>query len=217
MNPALKTTIKKILYVYDRFSPLPLFFPFMMTDGEKRLFDSVVSNSSHYLEFGMGGSTFRALKKSNAQVYSIDSSISWIGYMRSFLFIRMMENKRLSLFHVDIGETGEFGHPKNQISKEKFIDYSSSIFESIDKTKVDTVLVDGRFRVACTLKTIMECQENDSLSIMIHDFHREYYHPVLKFLDIKSRVDNLVVCEIREGLEIEVLETMYEQYKDVSD
>jgi hypothetical protein len=187
-----------------------------MSPEEKALFDKRVKNSRYYLEFGMGGSTFRVLQKSEAKVYAIDSSTEWISLMREYRQIRNMEKKgRLSLFHVDIGPTRVWGRPINEDHKEKFPDYSSQIFNLIDKNKVDTVLIDGRFRVACALKTILECYQNENLQIIIHDFwNREEYHVVLKYLDSIAKADSLGVFNIKSDIDLNAISQEYDQYKD---
>ena len=138
----------------DQLLPWPLFYSFRMNKNDKILFDKTIKKSSGYLEFGMGGSTIRALKVSKANVFSIESSLDWIKLMRKYFFIRYMENKRLSLYHVDIGPVKKWGVPISDHLKESFPDYSSKIFKEIKGEVIDSVLIDGIFRVACQGKRI---------------------------------------------------------------
>ena len=210
----LKTSVLKAVTEVDKFLPKALFYSFIMSKKEKELFDKRIKKSNTYLEFGMGGSTFRTLQKSDAKVYSIDSSLDWISFMREYKQIRKMEKTRLSLFHVDIGPTGEWGRPENDNYKEKFPNYSKRIFELIDKTTVDTVLIDGRFRVACALNTILHLHENKNLQILIHDFwNREQYHMVLKYFDEAESADSLVVLTIKKDVDLNAVKEDYETYK----
>ncbi len=211
----IKTKIKKVVSEIDKFLPKALFYSFRMSSKEKYFFDEKIKNSDVYLEYGMGGSTFRVLQKSNAKVYSIDSSTDWISLMREYRQIRKMEKKgRLSLFHVDIGSTGEWGKPIDNSDKEKFPNYSSHIFTLIDKDSIDTVLIDGRFRVACALITILECNQNNNLQIMIHDFwNREEYHVLLKYFDVINKVDTLGVFKIKNNIDLNAVRDDYEFYK----
>jgi len=212
----LKERIKSLIKEIDKFSPHPLFYSFVMTEGERKLFDTTVAGSKVYLEFGMGGSTFRVLLRSKAKVFSIDSSLDWIDVMRQYFLIRSTEGKRLELIHVDIGNTREWGLPDGDSSKELFPSYSASIFDHVESSTIDTVLVDGRFRVACTLKTIIECSENADLKIMIHDFwRRTEYHIVLEYLDIVDRVDNLAVFKIKDDVDLDAVKENYNKYKYV--
>ncbi len=198
----------------DNLLPIPLFHPFRMTKKEKILFDKTISHSSLYLEFGMGGSTFRVLKKSEAQVVSIDSSESWIAMMRNYKFVMKMEyNSKLQLMHVDIGPTHEWGRPVRDTHRELYPNYSSSVFKEIQSQQVDTVLVDGRFRIACALKTLIECGMNDNLRIMFHDFHRAHYQPILDYTDMEEQADDLVVLKPKANLNVDALLKAYEEYK----
>ena len=153
-----KQVLRNFLIYIDKHSYIPFFHPFRMTKDEKKLFDDVIRNSKFYLEFGAGGSTFRSLRKSNAIVFSVDSSLEWIKLMEEYVFIKRMQNKkRLKLIHVDIGKTGLWGHPLDAESKELFPSFSSKVFGMLKQdVNLDTILIDGRFRVACTLKAIIE-------------------------------------------------------------
>lgn len=210
----LRNTAFNMLKRLDRYSPKPLLYSFVMSKDEIALFDRKIKNSRAILEFGMGGSTIRSLQKSKAKIYSIDSSPDWIEEMRGYFQIRYMERKRLTLLHVDIGPTGAWGWPADEAAKERFPDYSSLIFDIIDSTSIDTVLVDGRFRVACALKTIIECQENSNLEIMIHDFwDRTQYHLILKYLDVRDRADTLGAFALKRHIDLESVKSDYEHYK----
>lgn len=213
----LKELGQNLIIGINRYSPKPIFHPFRMTGPEKKLFDATVGLSDYYLEFGMGGSTFRSLGKSEADICSVDSCKEWVNMMKQYLFIRRMEKTRLNLVHVDIGPTGEWGRPLGDESRELFPSYSAEVFEQIDSEKIDTVLVDGRFRVSCVLKTIMECHTNKRLNILFHDFHREQYQVVLKYLDEVSMVDTLVLLKLKKEIDFKALEQDYDRYKYDSD
>ena len=138
--------------------------------------------------------------------------------MREYRIVRKNEGKRLSLFHENVGQTGSWGFPTNEDFKDLFPNYSSTIFNEIDTSKIDTALVDGRFRVACTLKTILECHSNENLTILIHDFwNREKYHIVLQYLDVVDRADTLGVFSIKDDLDIGSAKKDYEKYKFIVD
>lgn len=215
----IKTKIRTIIKEIDKKLPSAMFYTFSMSPKEKNLFEKEIRNSIVYLEFGMGGSTFRVLQKSNAKVYSIDSSTEWISLMREYKQIKNMERKgRLSLFHIDIGPIGEWGKPINNDQKIKFPNYSSDIFNLVDKKSIDTILIDGRFRVACALKTIMECHQNEKLKVMIHDFwNRDQYHVLLKYFEVIDQVDSLGVFKIKDKFDLNSVMLDYELFKNFVD
>jgi hypothetical protein len=210
----LKQRVFDILKFLDLFSPRPCLYSFVMTDSEKKLFDEKIKESKVYLEFGIGGSTIRALQKSKAIIYSVDSSLNWINYIRNYLIIKFQENRRLFIIHIDIGQTKEWGFPIDNLCIDLFQNYSSTIFNVIDVSTIDRVLIDGRFRVACTLKTILECNKNTNLEILIHDFwNRKEYHILLKYLLEVDRADTLGIFIIKEDFDRNSAIKDFEFYK----
>jgi len=212
--------IKKANNIVKRFnkkSPVPLQYPMRMSDAEKKLFDKNIKMSQTYLEFGSGGSTFRTLLKTRVDVMSVESSREWLAFMRTYYFIRRMERKnRLLLFHADIGETSARGKPINDNKKHRFPSYSTDIFKNNGDHKIaeiDTVLVDGRFRVACVLNTILQCYSNKRLTILVHDFHREKFHIILKYLDVLENADTLYSFKIKDNIKLEQVGEDYDKYK----
>ena len=99
-----------------------------MSENERTLFESSISKSRNYLEFGLGGSTIRVLQKTKANIYTVESSPAWIAYMRRYLVLRYFENKRLFIFPVDIGQTRKWGYPESYKHQNLFPSYSSNIF-----------------------------------------------------------------------------------------
>lgn len=211
---ALEEKVKNIINRLDKLSPYPRLYPFIMSDDEKKAFDEVIRKSGHYLEFGLGGSSLRAIRKSKAKIYTVESSPEWIDQMRKYLVLSYAERKRLVIHSVNIGPTGEWGYPKSGNDERLFEGYSSSVFDRIDSKSIDLALVDGRFRVACTMKIIMSCHGNKNLKILIHDFwNRKQYHTVLKYLDVVKRVDTLGIFTIKDNVDIESVQNEFERYK----
>jgi hypothetical protein len=185
-----------------------------MTREEKVIFDEAIADSRHYLEFGVGGSTLRAIQKSKANIFAVESSLDWLNQMRKYLVFRYFENKRLHIFQVNIGPTRDWGYPEIDNDQNLFEAYSSNIFEAIDSKAIDLVLIDGRFRVACILKTILSCYKNKNMKILIHDFwSRNQYHIVLKYLDVVKRADSIGLFTIKNDVDIDSVEKDYAAYK----
>jgi hypothetical protein len=162
----------------------------------------------------MGGSTLRAIQKSKAIIYTVESSPEWIAYMRDYVSIRRSEKTRLRIFPVEIGPVGNWGYPASDDFKDKFESYSSNVFRLIDPGLVDLALIDGRFRVACALKVILECHGNPRIKIMVHDFwERSHYHSLLKYLDVVERMDSLALFSIRKDIDLNLVKNDYDEYK----
>ena len=207
---AAKTAVRKL----DQLSPYPLLYPFIMSNKEKAIFDEAIKESRHYLEFGLGGSTLRAIQKSKATIYTVESSSEWINYMRKYIIVRYFEKTRLHIFPVNIGPVRAWGYPESNNFKNYFEAYSSNIFQSIDTKLIDLALVDGRFRVACALKIIIACHENSKIKILIHDFwNRPHYHAVLKYLDTVKGADTIGLFSIKKNVDLKSVEKDYQAYK----
>ncbi|WP_432474183.1 hypothetical protein [Amphritea sp. HPY] len=210
----IKRAVKSIRRRLDKLSPYPLFYPFIMSENEKAIFDAAIKESNNYLEFGLGGSSIRAIQKSKAKIYTVESSPDWIRHMRKYIYVKYFVNKRLFIFPVDIGPTGEWGYPKTNDYQPLFSDYSANVFKEIDSNTIDLVLVDGRFRVACILKVILECLETNNLKILIHDFwNREEYHVVLKYLDAIDKADTIGLFSIKDNVDLKSVKSDYDTYK----
>ena len=92
-----------------------------------------------------------------------------------------------------------------------FPDYSKKVFKDFPKN-YDLVLIDGRFRVACALQTILNT--NDDVIILWHDFtDRPYYHEILKFLEIKHTAGTMVLLKKKENTDKKEIEKLFEKYK----
>jgi len=208
LMPKIKAEIETIS---DKISNHPKYFPIILSENEKELIITNMKSSKNYLEFGSGGSTFLALLYSNADIVSVENDKEWIKYLKTWRLIRK-NNKRLQFYYVDTGKTGDYGWPVNpDIDKYLFPYYSAGVFKSIDK-KYDLVFVDGRSRVACTLQTILNT--DDDVRILIHDFtNRPQYHELLKFLKVEKTADTMVLLKKKKNINRDKVLEMYEKYK----
>jgi protein O-GlcNAc transferase len=103
-------------------------------------------------------------------------------------------------------------------TKDKFPNYSKNIFSSLDTNKIDIVLIDGRFRVACLLSVILNTPSAKGVFILFHDFwNREKYHTVLKHVIEIERVDTLGVFKIKNKIDLNIVQQDYEIYKYIPD
>ena len=159
-----------------------------------QLFTSVVANPSakKYLEFGCGGSTEIVAKKTKMSIVSVDSSTEWLCKVER----RVQSLGRQDSFtavHVNIGKLKSWGQPADRKFVHAWPDYSSV---SKNHTDADVVFVDGRFRVACILQTIMFAENNPT--IVVHDFwNRPGYHEALPFLHVVNKGDSLMAATIK--------------------
>lgn len=159
-----------------------------MTDAEFALLSKRMDGAQSMLEYGCGGSTVLAGFHGIAKIVSVDSDQEWLD--------KVVEAPELAganflPIHVDIGPTGPWGFPTDKGHAAKWPNYYKSPWAHFSDAP-DLVLIDGRFRVACALYSILSCTPNTTY--VIHDFwNREYYHAILEFLDCIERADSLGV------------------------
>ena len=183
-----------------------------MSEKERSLFRRVLNSAGSYFEFGSGGSTVWAIQK-GLVVKGVESDKIWVDTLRRNL------GEKCQLEFVDIGPTGEWGYPTSNRFEKSFENYSHAILNNNES--FDLVLVDGRFRVACTLATILHILKSSETPsnnrIFIHDFwDRSIYHVVLEFLEVIERVDTAGVFKVKSGISEKDVRIVYRRYiKDV--
>lgn len=105
------------------------------------------------LEYGSGGSTLIAGENPAATVFSVESDAAWVEMMRAW-FAANPAKARVHLHHADIGPTKEWGMPANGRKARQWPGYPNSVWDRADFLQPDTVLIDGRFRLACFLTVL---------------------------------------------------------------
>lgn len=180
-----------------------------MSEDEARLFEDFIKQSTRYFEFGSGGSTKLAVRN-NIEVFGVESDKRWVDTLKS------ETGELCKVDFVDIGPTKEWGYPVDNQNRAKFPDYSEAILHH--DQPFDLILVDGRFRVACTLNTIKHTLKHkhaaDTTYIFIHDFwNRPDYHIVLNYLDVVKQIDSAGVFTIKKGLDMDSLNQLIDKYK----
>ena len=105
------------------------------------------------LEYGSGGSTVIAGDNPQALAFSVESDADWAAMMQQW-FEAHPPKGRVVLHHADIGATKEWGMPVNNRRVGKWPGYPNSVWDRPDFQQPDTVLIDGRFRLACFLTVL---------------------------------------------------------------
>ena len=168
--------------------------PMHASELDVQLFTSVVANPSakKYLEFGCGGSTEIVAKKTKMSIVSVDSSTEWLCKVKRRVQSLGRQNS-FTAIHVNIGKLKGWGKPADRKFVHAWPDYSGV---SRNHTDADVVFVDGRFRVACILQTILFAKNNPT--IVVHDFwNRPGYHEALPFLHVVNKGDSLMAATIK--------------------
>ena len=183
----------------------------LLTENERLFFTLILATSKKYLEFGMGGSTLLAINTlSIEKIVSIEHNKSWFKKVTQFKNIKNELGKRLFLEYIELGPlklNQTFGH-----NVKNYTNYSKLIFQKYEND-YDFVFIDGIFRVACVLQTILNCK-ND-IKIMVHDINYTVkYHIIYKYLEVIYSIDTMVLFCIKQNIDKEEVKKDYEIYKN---
>lgn len=192
-----------------------------MTDGEKKLFYESLQDTRVLLEFGSGGSTIYALKN-RIKVFSIESSRWFMMVMKKSTIIKdAQKNNDLYYYYANIGTTGEWGYPLSKHVNGKIYWHdpiknipsylSSYMYKNWDK--IDTVFIDGRYRVSCALNILINFP--NIKKIIIHDYiSRKEYHILEQFFHREATSGTLVIFSPRCDISHRKITESIEKYKD---
>lgn len=189
-----------------------------MTSSEKILFSDYLTNSSIYLEYGTGGSTSYAcsLLSSSSPSSSTLQTIVSIESDQEFLTNLIQQSDCLTRnshqhflpIHSSIGPIKSFGYPirdpnltlESQVNL--WLSYPQSVLSVVKRYKLlpDFVLIDGRFRVASALFTLLVLPSD--AFIAIHDFFpRPQYYSILKYYEPVECVNSLLIAKQKESID----------------
>ena len=172
----------------------------IFSQNDLQMFLKYLNKTNYYLEYGCGYSTYQAYITNNIkQIISIESDIEWIDKLKNIV----NNYEKITFYHIDMKTLpNTLGNPGPNSNLDDWIRYSD-VIKTLDYnllSKIDLILIDGRFRVACCLK----CYNfiNDNCLIIFNDFlNRKSYHIVLDYFEIIDKsVDNkMVVLKKKNG------------------
>lgn len=143
-----------------------------------------------YFEWGSGGSTELVSLFSAKKAYSIENHRPWYDEMMKREDVNFwIANNVLTYRFVDLGETGDWGYPLDKGKSGEA--YVNAIAET-PETRFDMIVVDGRYRVACALRSLQYFDSNDYY-LFVHDGKRAAYQILLKYFDKVGLVESLLV------------------------
>ena len=156
--------------------------PHMEPEGLELLSVSL-KDSRCFLEYGAGGSTVLAGEMGVGTIYAVESDRGFLDAVKGAV-AEIASGPTLIDHYVDIGPTVEWGNPRDSSKAASWPLYASSIWSRIlagGSPRPDLVLIDGRFRVACFLATLVFARPGTT--ILFDDYHvRPHYHVAENFL-----------------------------------
>ncbi len=181
-----------------------------MRPRETALLTDLLRRSDRVLEFGAGGSTTLSMKLGVVHLVSVESDASWIERIKADdRAAQAIEDGRLTMLRADIGPIGFMGGPGKGSTRDRWPDYARTPWAHLDARQLDLILIDGRFRVACIMESILRASPRTLIAV--HDFwDRPEYHCVLPFLDEIDRRQTLGVFRVAAELDRPAARTLLE-------
>ncbi|MBV7265560.1 hypothetical protein [Erythrobacter ani] len=161
---------------------------------EAELVRAIYEKATVILEYGSGGSTIIAAEKPGKLVFSVESDREWALRLQHEIDSRKLSSPA-TVYHVDIGPTGDWGRPLNSDSWTNFHNYPLAIWDEPFFRQPDVVLIDGRFRPACLMAVALRTRQ--TVTLLFDDYKsRPAYHSVEGFLKPTKIVGRLAVFRV---------------------
>ena len=179
-------------------------------------FREQLQKARNYLEYGSGGSTILA-NQMVTNLVSVDSDASFLADVRRKL--ETHDRRAMAkLIHVNIGLTQHWGMPvftkptRRRVRRwEEYAKAPWRYFRTIGQ-QPDLILVDGRFRVACVLESLLSLSPLTDTQILLDDYvDRPEYEVIERFAQVEL-VGRMAVVRPRRLLERIQVRRLVKQY-----
>ena len=177
----------------------------MMPPRGTAAFSRAIGAARCYLEYGSGGSTVTAVQTGVPDLITVESDRLWLDAVRERVADRLVAGRH-HLQHIDIGPTMLHGYPASESPWRRFGHYPLAPWKLAREQGLspDFVLIDGRFRVACFLATVIHAAPGTR--VFFDDYtKRPSYHRVTAFLEPRRHVARLAEFVVPENRPIEAL------------
>lgn len=187
-----------------------------LSANDIKMFYKYLDKATVYFEYGSGGSTYQANLRPNIQkIYTVESDKNWLNKLNSVI----KNNSKINYIYNEMGtKPYTWGYPRGRCLKTSLANYSEHIrnLSIEERSRIDLVMVDGRFRVACCLK----CFDiiNDDCYIIFDDFlHRKKYHIILNYYDIIEKTEDKRMVILRKKKNISIPDDLIKNYELIPD
>jgi hypothetical protein len=177
-------------------------------EAGKALFANELATTETYLEYGSGGSTVTAHHAAEALV-SVDNDRDVLRAVGARLR-RHAYGPTAMLIYVDMGITKEWGYPvfhrRTRVRVERWKNYAQAPWGYLNERQLqpDMIMVDGRFRVACILESLLNLHPVSSCRILVDDYtERHHYHVVERFAELHRVSGRMALLTKRRDMDID--------------
>ena len=164
--------IKAVKTLLNNIDPKKREFSDVLFEGNDRKFKQLAKQSKVYFEYGCGKSTIWCSHNIQGKIFSVDTSEKWVKNVTN----RSSSKNIPQLRWVDCGDVGSWGTPTGYSKRHNFREYILGPFK-VTSERPDLILIDGRFRVACFLNSLL--RSSPGTHIIFDDYtERPEYHVV---------------------------------------
>jgi hypothetical protein len=185
----------------------------MLGLNEIQAISKLSSFNGDFLEYGAGGSTAYIAVRSKT-LTSVESDAKFL----EAVIKETREYRNINFLYGNIGPTKSFGQPISLLSwkyRKNWPNYALSpwIADSCPR-RYSSIFIDGRFRVACALVTLIH-NAVEEYKILIDDYYlRSEYFGVEKILKNPTRVGNAALFSVKKSeLNVREIEELLDSYK----
>lgn len=185
-----------------------------MDEGGLHFFDHTLNHTNCLLEYGSGGSTsYAANIKKIKKIISVDTSQDWVVKVCNSI---LDGDTELFIEYCDVGPVGDWGVPVDRAKSADFWRYMVKPWQIAKENKLipDAILIDGRFRVASFLYSLLSARIGTV--IMFDDyFDREHYFVVEKFCKLREKHGRMGVFYVDQNYSVTDLVSSISEYSTV--
>ena len=187
-----------------------------LSKNDTLMFYKYLDKASVYFEYGSGGSTYQAYIRNNiTKIYSVESDIEWSNKLQQ----QIGYNKVVYLYIEMDTRPNTGGNPGKNSTFTQWINYSNQLsnLTKDEQGLIDILFIDGRFRVACCLKSF-SLISSDCVVVFDDFLNRRQYHVVLDYYDILEKTvdERMVILKKKKNI-LSIPEDIIKKYEFIRD
>jgi hypothetical protein len=165
-----------------------------------------LSASRCYLEYGGGGSTRMAARIGVPRIFSVESDAGFARAVEDAVS-EDRSTSSITIMTPPLGETGPWGYPINNDGFKLWPSYPLSIWNVIraEGAEPDLIVVDGRFRVACFLASLMWSKPGTTLIFDDYTGRRRKYGVVERYVRPVASFEMTTVFQTPETVDVRAI------------
>jgi hypothetical protein len=168
-----------------------------MPEAEEEFMLSFYRRARVILEYGSGASTRSASQLHGKYVLSVENDLTWARNLRAEL-LRGGCQSQVLVYHVNLGQTGPWGRVRDESGWKSYHRYPNAIWDELYFRHPDVVLIDGRFRTACLISTMLHAKK--PMTVLFDDYiNRPKYRLIERLIQPREVVGRMARFDVVPG------------------